>query len=455
MKARLAAVIAPPQDMPLDIRALTVLLISGDTGDAEHAQAALANLTPHPWRLLSARTLAEGLARLAQGDIDATVLGLELPDSRGAATFAAVFNALPLMPILILTDREHEELAWEVTRHGAQDYVLKEHLDAYWLPRHLRRVIERKAGDDALFEERERAQVTLNSIGDAVLSADLQGQITFLNIEAEKISGWPRAEAIGRPAVDVFRIIDGLTREEVASPMAQATRENRIVGLAPNAILISRDGTETAIEDSAAPIHDRSGRVTGAVIVFRDVSASRAAAREMVHLAQHDFLTDLPNRLLLSDRIDYALTSALRHDRHGAVLFIDLDQFKQINDSLGHRAGDELLQTVAQRLKASVRASDTVARLGGDEFVVLLDELDQPADAAISAAKILKAIAAPCTVEAQTMEVTASIGISLYPKDACQAQALIRRADTAMYFAKRKGRNCACFYAEAIASMSN
>ena len=438
-----------PTEAPPAPAAITVLLISADAADADRVHLALDGAAQPGWVVQHALTLQDGLDCLGRGGIGVTILALNLPDSQGESPFVALFTAMPLMPILILADFAQEELAWRLTREGAQDHLLREHLDPYWLPRHLRRVIERKASDDAQFEERERAQVTLNSIGDAVLTVDIHGRITFLNVEAEKLTGWPRAEAVGQPVDEVFRIIDGLTRQAAPNPMTQATRENRTVGLAANAILINREGFETGIEDSAAPIHDRSGRVTGAVIVFHDVTASRAVARRMVHLAQHDFLTDLPNRLLLTDRIDYALASALRHDRYGAVLFVDLDHFKRINDSLGHRAGDELLQTVARRLKASVRASDTVGRLGGDEFVVLLDELDRPADAAISAAKILKAIAAPCTVGAQTMQITASIGISLYPKDACESHTLLRHADTAMYYAKGKGRNCACFFGEA------
>ncbi len=441
----------PPGEQPTR-RLYTALLISSDVSHADRVLHALAKHDPDAWSVRAALTLAAGLGALRQGDVDVTILALNLPDCQADAAFPALIAEFPLMPVLILADRAHEELAWQMTLQGAQYHVLEEHLDANWLPRHVRRVIERKTSDDAQFEERERAQVTLDSIGDAVLSADLHGTVTYLNVVAELMTGWSRHDAIGRPVAEVFRIIDGTTREAARSPMTQAMDENRIVGLAANSILVNRDGTETAIEDSASPIHDRAGRVTGAVIVFHDVSASQTVARQMLHLAQHDYLTDLPNRLLLSDRIDYALGTALRHDRNGAVLFVDLDHFKRINDTLGHRAGDELLQIVAQRLRALVRASDTVGRLGGDEFVVLLDELEEPADAAIAAAKILSAIAAPCTLDGRQMVVTASIGISLYPGDASDPDALIRCADAAMYFAKGKGRHCACFYVDAMAA---
>jgi diguanylate cyclase (GGDEF)-like protein/PAS domain S-box-containing protein len=294
----------------------------------------------------------------------------------------------------------------------------------------------------------ERAQVTLDSIGDAVLSTNVAGNVTYLNLVAERMTGWPRKEAIGRPLAEVFHIIDGATREIAPNPMARAVQLNSTVGLTANCILIRRDGNESAIEDSAAPIHDRGGKVTGAVIVFRDVSAARAITQKLAHLAQHDALTDLPNRVLLDDRVANAIALARRHSKRRAVLFLDLDGFKQINDSLGHPIGDKLLQSVAQRLVDCVRSSDTVSRQGGDEFVILLSEIEHAEDAAVGAEKMLLALAAPHSIEGKEFHITASIGISIYPDDGRDAETLIRRADTAMYQAKKKGRNNYQFFTE-------
>ena len=180
----------------------------------------------------------------------------------------------------------------------------------------------------------------------------------------------------------MFRILDATSR---ASGTPWRRRADRSVRLPPNCILVQRDGFEIAIEDYIAPINDSEGQATGEVVVFHDVTAAREMTQEITHSAHHDFLTGLPNRMLLNDRISQAIALAPRHKNQVAVLFLDLDGFKHINDSLGHPIGDRLLQSVAERLVGCVRASDTVSRQGGDEFVVLLSEVDRSEDAAISA----------------------------------------------------------------------
>jgi diguanylate cyclase (GGDEF)-like protein/PAS domain S-box-containing protein len=315
------------------------------------------------------------------------------------------------------------------------------HLDSYSLPRALRNAIDRKTVEDALYVEKERALVVLNSIGDAVLCTDISGKITHLNLVAETMTGWRREEATGKPLAEVFRIIDGATQNNDRDPMKMAVEQNMTVGLIVDCILIRRDGFESVIEDSAASIHDRAGRVIGAVIVFHDVSAVRAISRQMTHAAQHDLVTNLPNRLLLNDRIAQSISLARRQNRPLAVIFLDLDRFKYINDSLGHATGDKLLQSVSKRLLAGLRGSDTVSRQGGDEFVTLLSEIADPEDLATSAKKILLLLNPPHSIGGQDLLIGGSIGISVYPTDGEDAETLIKNADTAMYYAKERGRN--------------
>jgi len=388
-----------------------------------------------------ATRLSEGLERLSGNGIAAVLLDLCLPDSQGLASFEQVWRAAPHIPILIIALPDDQDVARQAVKGGAQDYLQKTHLNSYSLPRALRHVIERKAAEEALFFEQQRAEITLNSIGDAVLSTDITGHVTYLNPVAERMTGWLRQEALDRPLAEVFQIIDATTREPARNPMKQAMQLDRIVGLTPDCLLIRRDGVETAIEDSAAPIHDRGGQVIGAVMVFHDVSAARALSLQATHLAQHDFLTDLPNRMLLNDRLTQAIALARRHGHRLAVLFLDLDRFKHVNDSLGHVIGDALLQSVAGRLVTCVRSSDTVSRQGGDEFVVLLSEIEHADDAATSAQKIIAALVAPHDVAHHQLHVTVTIGISLYPDDGPDAETLIKCADTAMYHAKESGRN--------------
>jgi PAS domain S-box-containing protein len=230
----------------------------------------------------------------------AIFLSLSLPDSEGLETFDKWrWRCLARVPALIVAGASDVGVALEALRRGAKDYLLEDRLDRDSFVRAIRNMAERKTAEEMLFREKERAQVTLDSIGDAVLSTDLEGKVTYLNVVAEKITGWTREEAAGKNIEEVFVIVDGSTREPCANPLRSAIQKNRTVGLTPNCILIRRDGAEFAIEDSAAPIHDQHGVATGAVIVFHDVSVARAMGAEMSHMAQHDTLTNLPNRTLL------------------------------------------------------------------------------------------------------------------------------------------------------------
>jgi len=307
-----------------------------------------------------------------------------------------------------------------------------------------------KLTEEALFVEKESAQIRLNSIGDAVFCTDISGNITFLNSVACKMIGWSSDEATGKPVAGILRIEDAASGEIISNHMGKAVEQNCAVQLASNCFFIRRGGVATPIEGSVAPVHGRDGQATGAVIVVRDVSAARVMATQMVHLAEHDYLTDLPNRLLLNDRVKQAIALAQRNKYKVAVLFLDLDGFKHINDSLGHAIGDQLLQSIGKRLVDCVRLSDTVSRQGGDEFVVLLSEIDDPEDAAITARRMLEAVAQPQSIDQHDLHVLTSIGLSVYPDDGLDAETLIKNADTAMYQAKENGRQCYQFFKPAM-----
>jgi diguanylate cyclase (GGDEF)-like protein/PAS domain S-box-containing protein len=419
----------------------TVLIITDNADDAHILRDTLATAKDGPFLIEWVRRLADALARLKQGGIDIILVDLFLPDRQGIEIFDVLFKLSPPIPIMTFSDEEGESLSIEAVQRGAQGFLSKGHFPSTLVPQALRNVIQRKCVEEALFVEKERARVTLESIGDGILSTDVEGKVTYLNTEAERMTGWSRDDANGRPIAEVFNLIDSETRQPARNPIEQVLQHKKPMGLYANSALIRRDGYELPIEDSVAPIFDRYGNVTGTVIAFRDITQMRAMAQKMARLAQHDYLTGLPNRMLLNDRLAQAIVYAKRHGTQLALLFLDLDNFKHINDSLGHLAGDKLLESVAQRLVGKVRQSDTVSRQGGDEFVILLLEDVHAENAAITAEKIIQSLVQPHRIDEHELHITTSIGISLYPDDGGDADTLIKHADTAMYHAKQKGKN--------------
>jgi diguanylate cyclase (GGDEF)-like protein/PAS domain S-box-containing protein len=431
----------------------TVLLVEDNPGDARLLREMFNEQGAHDTEVTHVECMSEAEKHLSKHAVDIVLLDLGLPDAQGLEAVRRARAAAPRLPLVVLTGLDDEALAAQAMQEGAQDYLVKGQIvstsgqiEMRGLLRALRYAIERKIMEEALFVEHERAQVSLNCIGDAVICTDIPGNISFLNVVSEKMAGWSREEAAGRPMVDVFRILDATSRKAIPNSMEPAVEQNRTVHLPSNCILIRCDGSEIPIEGCVSPIHDREGEAAGTVIVFRDVSAARAMALQVAHAARHDFLTGLPNRMLLHDRVDQAIAMARRHARQLAVLFLDLDGFKYINDSLGHPTGDKLLQSIAKRLVDCVRGSDTVSRQGGDEFVVLLSEMQQSEDAAVAARRILQAVAEAHSIDQHDLHVTTSIGVSVYPSDGLDAETLIKNADTAMYQAKENGRQSYQFF---------
>jgi PAS domain S-box-containing protein len=236
-------------------------------------------------------------------------------------------------------------------------------------------ITDRKHAESQLYAEKDRAQVTLHSIAEGVIATDEFGCVETVNPAAATLTGWTVAEAAGRPLEEVFTIVDEANRRVRLNPVAPLLREGRNVELSGNTILVRRDGREIAVDTSTAPIRDRDGATIGAVLVFSDVTDDRRTAEQLSHQARHDPLTGLANRREFEHRLDRALEGAAEGDRRHAVLYLDLDQFKEVNDTSGHAAGDELLREISVLLQHKLRQGDTLARLGGDEFGVLLREL--------------------------------------------------------------------------------
>jgi diguanylate cyclase (GGDEF)-like protein/PAS domain S-box-containing protein len=425
-----------------------VLLIAADADEAARVLGELGSVTEESFEVQWVTQLSRGIERLRDGGVSAAVLDLNLSDSQGLETFNQLFEVAPDLPILILSEAGTEEIARQAVHLGAYDYLINEQADGYRLRRTVRTMIDRHALE-AVRVENELATTTLNLIGEGILRTDADGNVTYLNRFAEKMTGWSRAEARGRPFADVLRLIDnisGASLDDAVAIALQADKTASSMMSSINCTLVRRDEEEFALESRVALIHDQDGNAVGAVVAFRDVSAARVASLEMSRVAQHDVLTNLPNRALFNDRLSQAISLAERQSKQLAVLFVDLDQFKRINDSLGHSVGDRLLRSVARRLVACVRRTDTVSRLGGDEFLILLSQIEHSEDAAITARKILRAVAAPHVIDSKSLDVNVSIGGSTYPADAQNAETLVSYADVAMYEAKQQGRNSYQFF---------
>lgn len=418
-----------------------ILLLTSDPSEAKLLKAALQPAMSR-FTMEWLTSLSSAIRRLQHSDIDAVIVNLSLPDSQGIATFAKLLEIAPHTPILALSTTRQATLADHAVMHPQPESECRQSLENRISAHLLHDMMQRHRVKEHLPEEGLHAEIILNSIHDAVICTDLTGRIAYLNPSAAHITGWSREEAHGLHIHEVFRIVDRLTHAPAeTSPIDSVLAKHSPQVVNADALLIKKNGEELSIEDTVSPLLNQRGKLTGVVVVFHDTTLTRAIAKKMEHLAQHDFLTGLPNRLLLHDRIAQAIHLAQRANHRFALLFLDLDNFKHINDSLGHETGDKLLQSVAQRLKSCVRHSDTVSRQGGDEFIVLLSSSQLGLDAALTADKILKVLSQPHCIGSHTLQVNASIGISVYPDDGMHARMLIQNADAAMYGAKKNGGN--------------
>ncbi len=302
-------------------------------------------------------------------------------------------------------------------------------------------ITESKLYEDALFREKESAQITLQSIGDGVITTDANSQVEYINPVAEELTGWKVDDASGRSIDEIFRGFHEETCEPLENPLAVSIRRDRAIKSVRPTLLIRRDGNELYIESTASPIRDGKGSVTGGVLVFHDVSESRELNRRLSYHASHDILTGLVNRRELENRLQRALKSARARETSYALLYLDLDQFKIVNDSCGHNAGDALLGQLGALLKSKIRWRDTLARLGGDEFGVLLESCSL--EEAMNSAETLRVAIGDYKFvwEERKFRLGVSIGVVPITADNEDVAALLSAADSACAAAKEAGRN--------------
>ena len=302
-------------------------------------------------------------------------------------------------------------------------------------------ITERKLYEEALFREKESAQITLRSIGDGVITTDAECNVEYINPVAEELTGWKVDDASRRPIDEIFRGFHEETCEPLENPLAVSIRRSRSIKSVRPTLLIRRDGNELYIESTASPIRDGKGDVTGGVLVFHDVSESRELNRRLSYHASHDILTGLVNRAEFETRLERALKSAKAREASYALCYLDLDQFKIVNDSCGHSAGDALLGQLGALLKAKIRWRDTLARLGGDEFGVLLESCSL--DEAMKTAEVLRLAISEFKFmwDDRSFRLGVSIGVVPITVDNEDVAALLSAADSACAAAKEAGRN--------------
>ena len=424
---------------------ISILVIEDDPGDFGLIQAnvrlaglrQLGDKEPVFW----APTLAQGVAAAAANKPDVCLLDLSLPDSAGLATVEAMRAVAPDVPIIVLTGQDDHQLAEAALHAGAQDYLVKGQFQHDALGRAIRHALVRQKLESRL----SLFGAALNSVANGILITDVNATIEWANPAFTRMTGFSLAEALG---VEVGELLNSGKQD---AQFYERMWQTILAGRVWSGELLNRrnDGSVYAEALTISPVTNSAGRIQHFVAIKQDISERKASEERIQHLAHHDQLTDLPNRALLSDRLFQALAQARRDRGTLALMFLDLDRLKPVNDTLGHDIGDLLLKEVALRLQACVpRGSDTVSRLGGDEFVILLAQIDKAADAVVVAGKVLAALKHPFTIGPHHIHISGSIGIAVYPQHGDEVNGLLKNADTAMYLAKKAGRNCYRFFRE-------
>jgi diguanylate cyclase (GGDEF)-like protein/PAS domain S-box-containing protein len=428
--------------------AIEVLLVEDNPGDARLVEIMLSEADPAGFEVAHVGCLREALERLNgspdgsayDGRYDVVLLDLSLPDSRGLETVERVRLAAPLTPVVILSGQDDEETALQALKSGAQDYLVKGRGDGELVARSIRYSIERKRVEEALRRSEGRFRLLVENAADAFFVHDIEGRFVDVNQRACDSLGYTREELLALSVQEVERtLVPGVLEKQWEQLLSGAH-------MTVSGVHRRKDGTTFPVEARLALFETGGRQLTLALV--RDFTERQRAEERMAYLAQYDHLTGLANRTLLQDRLHQALARGERDGAKVALLFLDLDHFKAVNDTFGHAAGDELLQAVAGRLKGRLRESDTVARLGGDEFAVVLENMGDGQDAGSVAQDILDILSEPLALSGREIPVAASIGIAVCPPSG--GESLLKDADAAMYRAKQqgRGRNTYEFYTE-------
>jgi diguanylate cyclase (GGDEF)-like protein/PAS domain S-box-containing protein len=417
---------------------MNILLIEDHKPDAVLLRELLSEDARQSFHLVHAERLEDGLALLKQEHFDVALLDLSLPDAFGHDTFWRLHQQAPNLPIIVLTGLDDEDLAIKLAQAGAQDYLVKSDLNSGILHRSIHYAIERKRVEEKL----RLAATVFDSTLEGILITDAKTNIISANQALCSITGYSAEEIIGSTP-DILK-----SERHSHAFFRQLWDILNKTGQWRGEIWNRRKNGEvfpTWVNISAVP-SSSTNSTSHYVAVFTEITELKLSEERLNYLAHHDPLTGLPNRLLFHDRLEQAVLQAQRNKCLIAVMFLDLDRFKVINDTLGHIIGDELLVAVAERLKHCARETDTIARLGGDEFAVIITQITQEEDVGLVAQKIIQTLSAVYSVAGYEVFITASIGINLYPGVDNDRGKILENADVAMYHAKQYGRNNYQFY---------
>ena len=416
-----------------------VLLLEGSPGHARLVQRCLETAAPEPFSVQWVDRLTRGLDQLRRDEIDVILLDLALPDGRGLEGLRRVCAEAPEAAVVVLTGHEDPETSRVVLRSGAQDCLVKGRLDSQTLSSTLRNSLVRKHLEMAIRESEERYALAVEGTNDGLWDWHVPADEIYFSPRWKEMLGYEEEELNGRPDEWFGRVhpddIDKL-RKEISAHLTGATNH-----FASEHRLRHRDGSYRWVLSRGRAVVDTSGAAYRMAGSLTDIHSRKATEQQLLHDAMHDALTDLPNWVLFMDRLGIAIAQARRYrNRTFGVLFVDLDSFKYINDTLGHTIGDRMLVAISQRLRALLRPGDTVARLGGDEFAVLVNVLEEPSDATRIAERIQEELQRPFELEGLKVSTSASIGIALGSTEYRRPEEVVRDADTAMYRAKSLGK---------------
>lgn len=421
---------------------IRVLAIEDNRDDATLIKLMLTRVREPEFIFVHAQRLSEGIAQLDAQPFDVVLLDLGLPDSQGIETVQKVKASHPGVPVIVFSGLEDEEIAISTLQMDVQDYLTKGTIDGNLLARSIRYSIERKHSVEALRTSEARFRRLSESGIIGIANLDAEGKIVDANDKFLSMIGADRVElAEGR-----VRRWGRLVPPEGKPRALEAAGEFRATGrITPyETEYLSRDGSKSWGLFGAARLE---GEANGIAFIL-DITERKRLEDEIRHMAHHDVLTGLPNRRLFLELLQFELAEARRNQKKTGLLFLDLDRFKEINDTLGHEAGDQLLKTVAERLRSVIRKADAVARIGGDEFSILLADIACPEDIAVIVRKILDVLSEKCVIAGRAFSITTSMGISFFPDDSEDIDELFRYADMALYRAKDRGRNTFAFYNE-------